>query len=402
MRPPAPAASKEFGSPNACNLCHEKETAQWADEAVRKWHKDDYQKPILEQGRLIDAARKRDWTRLPEILAYVAQKDRDEVIAASLVRLVHASGPDSMWPAIRALATDSSALVRSSVATALGSNPVPESLAVLGTMVSDDYRLVRVRAASSLARVPPQAWPAANSDAIARAMKEYEASITVRSDDAFAQTNLGSYLMDRGQLPQAVAAFETAMRLRPDIIQPLVNASLAYDQLEQPARAEAVLRKALEIEADSVPAHLNLALLLAALDKSDEAETHLRKVLEKEPQQAVAAYNLAVLVGRRNVDEALQLARDAARNRPSEAKYAYTAAYYLVQAHRKSEAETELLALIRRFPTYVEAYEMLGALCTERRAPAEAEAVYREGIAKGKAAGVDTRSLETRLEQLER
>ena len=68
MRPPTPAATLAYKSPNACNLCHTDKDATWADEKVRKWRKRDYQAPVLHRTALIDAARERDWSRLPEML----------------------------------------------------------------------------------------------------------------------------------------------------------------------------------------------------------------------------------------------------------------------------------------------------------------------------------------------
>ncbi len=50
MRPPAPAATLEFQSPNACNICHSDKDAPWADSVVRDWRKRDYQKPLLYLG----------------------------------------------------------------------------------------------------------------------------------------------------------------------------------------------------------------------------------------------------------------------------------------------------------------------------------------------------------------
>ena len=38
MRPPTPAATIAFKSPNACNLCHADHDAAWADDWVRKWY----------------------------------------------------------------------------------------------------------------------------------------------------------------------------------------------------------------------------------------------------------------------------------------------------------------------------------------------------------------------------
>ena len=78
MRPPSPAATIEFKSPNACNSCHADKTPQWADRQVRRWHKRDYQASLLAQARLIEAARKRDWSKLPQILDYLGSKPRHE------------------------------------------------------------------------------------------------------------------------------------------------------------------------------------------------------------------------------------------------------------------------------------------------------------------------------------
>ena len=50
MRPPTPAATIAFKSPNACNLCHPDQDAAWADQLVRQWHTEDYQAPVLQRA----------------------------------------------------------------------------------------------------------------------------------------------------------------------------------------------------------------------------------------------------------------------------------------------------------------------------------------------------------------
>ena len=56
FRPPAPAATLAFKSPNACNLCHSDRDAAWADHQVRTWHQEDYQARQIEPARLIAEA----------------------------------------------------------------------------------------------------------------------------------------------------------------------------------------------------------------------------------------------------------------------------------------------------------------------------------------------------------
>ena len=62
---PDASATIAFKSPNACNICHTDKDAAWADRYVREWRTRDYQSPILKRATLIDAARKRDWSKTP-------------------------------------------------------------------------------------------------------------------------------------------------------------------------------------------------------------------------------------------------------------------------------------------------------------------------------------------------
>ena len=71
MRSPTPATSLQFKSPNACNLCHTDQDDSWSDGWVRQWYRRDYQAPVLYRAGLIDAARRGDWSRLPEMLGYL-------------------------------------------------------------------------------------------------------------------------------------------------------------------------------------------------------------------------------------------------------------------------------------------------------------------------------------------
>ena len=89
MRPPMPAATIAFKSPNACNECHKDRDAAWADDVVRKWYPRDYQAEPLRRAALMDAARKNQWQRLPEMgLAKSSNPKGDEIYRNSLVRLL--------------------------------------------------------------------------------------------------------------------------------------------------------------------------------------------------------------------------------------------------------------------------------------------------------------------------
>jgi hypothetical protein len=117
MRPPAPAATIAFGSPNACNGCHRDKAPAWSDRVVRKWHARDYQAPVLRRGALIAAARKRDWSELSAMLAAVARartRRGDRSISAAPAGLVSRRRREE--PAILAAMATPSPWVRAAAA----------------------------------------------------------------------------------------------------------------------------------------------------------------------------------------------------------------------------------------------------------------------------------------------
>ena len=143
-----------YKSPNACTICHKDKDAEWADKYVREWRTRDYQSPLLKRAELIDAARKRDWSRLPEMLTYIQSKDRDEVFATSIIRLMRASRDERVTTVLLMTIKDSSPLVRAASADALSLRLTPEGLQALFEATGDEYRLVRTRAAAGLAGFP--------------------------------------------------------------------------------------------------------------------------------------------------------------------------------------------------------------------------------------------------------
>ncbi|MCJ7641663.1 MAG: HEAT repeat domain-containing protein, partial [Desulfobacterales bacterium] len=182
MIPPAPAATMAYKSPNACNICHNDKDAEWADKYVRQWRARDYQAPLLKRGSLIDAARKRDWSRLPEMLAYIQSKNRDEVFTTSFIRLMMSSTDERITPVLLKAIKDPSPLVRSAAAEAISLRPSREGVQALLDATGDKYRLVRTRAAAGLAGYPLDMLTGEVKTRVEKANKEYLDFIMARPD----------------------------------------------------------------------------------------------------------------------------------------------------------------------------------------------------------------------------
>ncbi|HTZ33974.1 MAG TPA: tetratricopeptide repeat protein [Methylomirabilota bacterium] len=336
MRPPAPAASIAFGSPNACNICHKDKDAKWADKLVREWHKDDYQAPILAQAALIDAARKHDWSKLPQMLAYIKDPNHDPIFTASLIRLLFACPDPRKFDALESALKDPSPLVRSSAIDGISQRLDSHAINLLAQASKDETRLVRIRAASALSVVPPTSIDETLRPSVQAATKEYVAALNTRQDDFAQHLNLGNFHANRKELNEAAAEYERAAVLRPGIAASLVNASVVYSQLGDLNKAEDALRRAIAADPTEPAAYFNLGLLLAEKGQADEAVKQLRKALQLDKSNAAAAYNLAVLVAPKNPAEALALAKQAAASEPQNPKYSSAVAYYQQQLSRHS------------------------------------------------------------------
>ncbi|MFH1113353.1 MAG: tetratricopeptide repeat protein [Pseudomonadota bacterium] len=381
MLPPTPAATIAFKSPNACNACHKDKTPQWADEWVRKWRKRDYQAAVLYRAGLIDAARKRDWNRLTEMLDYVMSKDRDEIFATSLIRLVPASGDPRVVPALLKAIKDPSPLVRSAAATALQNVPSEESVLALVEASGDVCRLVRVRAAASLAAYTNLPLTDGDKKEIEAANKEYLASILSRPDQWESHYNLGNYYLDLHDFKQAVASYEKALQMEPRGVLAMVNKAMAYARMGENQKAKDSLQKALNVSPDNAAANFNLGLLKAEENDPASAEKHLRAALKADPQMAQAAYNLSVILSKDRIDEAVDFCKKAAELRPDVPRYAFTLAFYQQQDGDLPEAARVLEGLIAKYPAYADAYVLLGGTYEKQGNKAEARKTYTRGLA---------------------
>jgi tetratricopeptide (TPR) repeat protein len=381
MLPPTPAATMAFKSPNACNLCHQDKDAAWADKQVRKWRHRDYQAPVLYRAGLIDAARKRDWTKLPQMLNCITSPERDEIFATSLIRLLVFCPNDQKWPAIRQALQDQSPLVRGTAAAALSGHLTPETRNALLACLDDDYRLVRIRSASSLASYPRNLLSTNDQKRLHQASQELLTSLWARPDDWSSHYNLGNFYFDRKELSKALEAFDTASRLNPKSILPLVNTSMVHARLGDSDRAETALRQALKIAPDNATANFNLGLILAEQGKNLEAEAALRTAVKNDPQFPEAAYNLGVLLAKDRLSEALQWIRQAHELRPQVPKYAFSLAFYLRQQGNNQGAIEVLKRQVQRKGTSANIYFLLGEIYEKMAQLEAAERVYQKALA---------------------
>ena len=393
FRPPSPAASLEFGSPNACNLCHnnkeaitgdffghEEEDVEWAKQHVESWHGPDSGKEILEMGRVITASRNGEWEKLPEILAYLDRPGADQPTKVGLLRLL-ANYPypyPEKWPTIRRQLESEHEWVRSAAADTLRYDASTETTEALLAAAQDDFLTVRIRAASSLVGRELTPWGEEGEKAFSAARDECWNSLVIWPDRWSTYYNQGIYFDRLDQPEEALKAYEKSRKLRSDMIQPAINASMVYARSGDSTNAYELLKETLIIDPNNPMTLFNLALQEAEFGNLEAAETHLRAALENDPGIAQAAYNLGVLLCRDNQEEGFKWLRTAALAIPENWNYTSSYLFFLDRDGRQQEIESILLELVGTKRAAPEAYFTLAGNYQRSGRTAEAIEICRK------------------------
>lgn len=380
FRPPMPAASIKFKSPNACNICHNDQSAEWANRQVTQWIRSDYQRETLFIGGLIEEARLGKWGRLDEMLKVIQTNKHGEVFTNSLIRLLGNCDNPKKWPVLKGALKLESPLSRSSAVLGLLGYRNEVAKNALFVAAKDEFRLVRLAAAQSLASFQQQDFNPEQLLLFQKVNVEYENSLVSRPDDWSAYYNLGNHYQNMGQTPEALSAYNNSLKIYPDAIMPLINSSFLYSVSGEQAKAETNLKKALSIDPLNEAANLNLGLLAAEMQKMDEAEGAFRTVLKVNAGNSTAAYNLSIIVSPTNLSESCILSKQAMNASPNDPKFAYTYAYFMIQNKKKNEAMALLEKTIKKFPDHLSSVFLLGNTYLENGKPEKAIVLYTKTI----------------------
>jgi tetratricopeptide (TPR) repeat protein len=381
FRPPMPEGTIKFGSPNACNICHTDKSPEWANKIVKARPNGNYQEETMKWAQLIKEARENEWKNMNQMFEIISKDKYDEVVVASLVRLLDNCPKEEKWPVlIDAMLNNKSPLVRGAAATGMIGNTTEAAKNALVQACGDEYRIVRIGAALPLASFAPDQFSAPDAKLVAGATEEYMTSVVTRPDDWSSHYNLGIFHQNRGDAEKALSSYEIAARLYPESLMPLINSSVLYSYVGNPVKAEENLKMVIEMDPGNEAANLNLGLLLAEQGKLGEAEKALQAALLANPAQPVAAYNLSVISAQRSIQEAVAYAKIAADAAPEDPKYAYTLAYYQVENGELKEGIQTLKAIIKNHPEYFTAFSFLADIYVRDGKKQDAILLYQKAL----------------------
>ncbi len=193
---------------------------------------------------------------------------------------------------------------------------------------------------------------------------------------------LGNALMAQNRLEEAIAAFQAALRLQPQMAEAHANLGDALQNQGRYVEAEACYRRAIGLRPDLVGTQINLGLVLLRQKRPQEAAAGYERILRTHPGRPEVHYHrgnaYAELL---RLDEAIASYREAIRLKPEFAEAHNNLGLALNQQGRREEAIACYLAALRSMPDAAGIHANLGAAFTALGRTEEALACFDRAVA---------------------
>ncbi len=353
---PDPLLTKQDGTPNACNRCHQNKDADWSLAWTEKWYGQKMDRPTRRRAQVIAAARRGEVGARVGLLNMLATEEISYWRAAAAGLLGAWSREPVVRDALLHGLDDSNALIRRECVRALEplANDTPSVGKAIRQRLGDPVRSVRIAAAWSLR---------SNVDPTSKAGIELLSSIQFHADQPIGQMQQGGYSLSRNNPRDALAHYQKAVDWDPNSAPIRHELAVVLSVLNRNAEAAAELETAIKLDPRNAEYPYKLALAWNELGDTQKTIAALETAVRLNPGHARAWYNLGLAlnaVGRS--EEALSSLIRAEAAAPSDPRNSYARATILAQLGRIDEARQAAKSSLEKQPEYAPAVDLLKSL----------------------------------------
>ncbi len=338
MRIPRPDLNSKLDTPDACLRCHVDKNKKWSVDFTTKWYGEE---DPAHYGTVLDAGRKRRHEAQNDLIKMIENPLYPVLVRATALELLgQYQGPETMAQFKKSLDSEE-ALMR---LTALAFMPAPsdQRVKLVGPLLADPVKGVRIEAARNLTLIPRSELDLNLQEQHDKALAEFQEVLEYSADFADSRMNLGALYIYRGELGMAEAAFKKAIAIDRDLYAAYRNLAVLYSQQQKFDLAEKTLRQALALDDTLYDIHYSLGLLLSEKRRYEEAVTHLEKAAAGLPDHARIHYNLGMLLEfMKQLPEAEKYLAKAVAIEPENMQY-LTALARLYMAEQRFDQVAEL------------------------------------------------------------
>jgi len=193
--------------------------------------------------------------------------------------------------------------------------------------------------------------------------------------------NLGVDHVDAGRMTDAIAAFQQAIKAKPDFAKAWLNLGVAYGRSGQIAEAIAAYQQTIKLQPDFADAWCNLGNRYDQSGRTRDAITALREAVKIKPDFAIAWYNLGNAYGHAGqTDEAIDAFQQVTKIKPDFVEAWNNLGFAYARADRNSEAVAAFQKAIRMRPDFGDAWYGLGVAYDHSGQTGDAIAAFQQSI----------------------
>src|SRR3984957_7258747 len=219
MSVPVPENTIHHGIPNACNICHKDRDANWSIKQMDAWYGDRSRQKLIRRADSFALAAKGDPRSIDALLAILAEPGEGPLMRANAAgHLSQFSKDPAVFAALERSLSDKEPAVRQVAALLLQPGPADREAAVkaLTRALGDSEITVRIAAVASLISVGIRELPGEDGKRLESAKESFRARAEANSDDAEQEIGAGRFYFLIGDIPRAISAFRTSLRIDPD------------------------------------------------------------------------------------------------------------------------------------------------------------------------------------------
>jgi predicted CXXCH cytochrome family protein len=338
MRVPRPDLSVVMETPNACNQCHQDQSAQWSVDHLRSWGVS-FEDTGSHIARAMQQAGRGDTRAVPRLRQMASDPQAAAIWRASAMAAMGHFGSQETYDTGRQLLQSKDPMLRMSAVRALEFLPAQQRWKILGAHLGDPNKAVRMELARVLAPIPLSQLDAAGAEALKNLFEEYLASMKADSDMPGVQLQMGTFFTARQQWQAAEQAYLRSLEMNPQLLPARMNLADLYRTLGQEQKARTALEQATAIAPDQAAPWHALGLLESRSGRREEALENLRKAAELEQGGVRHRYVYAIaLHDYGDVDAAIAQLKNLHRGTPQNTDVLLALVNYCREAGRIPEA----------------------------------------------------------------
>ena len=219
MSVPVPENTIRHGIPNACNLCHKNRDAGWSIKQMDAWYGDRSRQKLIRRADSFALAAKGDPRSIDPLLAILAEPSEGPLVRANAAgHLSQFSKDPTVFAALERSLSDPEPVIRQVAALRIQPGPADRDAAekVLVRALDDSEMTVRIGAAASLVSMGIHDLSGTDGELFEHAKELFRARAEANSDDAEQEIGAGRFYYLIGDIPRAISAFRTSLRIDPE------------------------------------------------------------------------------------------------------------------------------------------------------------------------------------------